>query len=106
MSDSLFDLEQPGEEGGSTQQNMLIRDEQVVQIREQFNRLGIDNQNERQEVIESAAFRPVASLRELTAVEARRIITRLRERTPKASPVGPAGSSWDNREEDTWIDKL
>lgn len=106
MSDSLFDLQSPPVGGDSAQQEMAIRNEQVVRIREQFDRLGIDDQKQRQELIESAAFRPVASLRDLTAVEARRIITRLMERSSKPSTLRSGGSSWDNREEDTWIDKL
>ncbi|WP_281444406.1 hypothetical protein [Paenarthrobacter nicotinovorans] len=62
------------------------------------------NQNDRRALIESVVVREVASLRELKAVDARRILQRI-EGLHSRKPAS-AGSAWDNREEDTWIDKL
>jgi DNA polymerase-3 subunit epsilon len=58
---------------------------------------------ERQQAIESAAGRAVDSLRSLTSEEALRVLSALgQQRTPGQD----AGSAWDDREEDTWIDRL
>lgn len=78
--------------------------EQVSEIREAFDQAGIMEQDKRKALIESVVFRDVASLRELRAVESRRIIVRIRQRA-SAGPK-PIGSAWETREEDTWIDKL
>jgi DNA polymerase-3 subunit epsilon len=81
-----------------------IKPEQIDEIRDAFDKAGVASQDERRALVESVVVREVASLRELRAIEARRIlqlITGLRSRNPAAT-----GSAWDNREEDTWIDKL
>lgn len=106
MSDHEFSLFDIPETAAPTTPSVLpelpIRDEQVQEIRAAFDRAGIVEQDARKELIESVTLRQVASLRELRAVEARRIITRIDDTVkPKAT-----GSSWDTREEDTWIDKL
>lgn len=83
---------------------MPIRPEQVQQIREAFDRTGIAEQEQRKTLINSVIIRDVASLRELRAVEVRRILAAIEQR----SAVKPEsrGSAWDDREEETWIDKL
>lgn len=106
MSDnhlSLFDVpETDTPHTPSTLPDLPIRDGQVREIREAFEDAGIAGQGARKSLIESVVMRDVASLRELRAVEARRVIQRINDTgKPKAQ-----GSSWDTREEDTWIDKL
>lgn len=60
---------------------------------------------ERKDIIESCTFpRSVVNIRELYAKDVRPILRRIHERNSNKSPV--VGSAWDNREEDTWIDKL
>lgn len=81
-----------------------IKTEQIQAIRDAFARAGVGSQDDRKALIESVVVREVASLRELKAVEARRIIQRI-EGLDSPRPTS-AGSAWDNREEDTWIDKL
>lgn len=62
------------------------------------------SQDDREALIESVVVREVASLRELKAVDARRILQRIDGlRGTKPASIG---SAWDNREDDTWIDKL
>jgi hypothetical protein len=103
MTDSLFEIDAP--EGQVPQQHMPITDGQIAQIREAFADAGIHEQNERKAVIESCVVRGVSSLRDLYATEAYRVLNLLRQRKD-ARPKTVGGSAWDNREEDTWIDKL
>ena len=98
----LFDLEDQAEE--KTFEEPLISEEQVASIRGAFEQAGITSMEERQEVIESCTARPVANIRELQARDVRRVLKRIAERQNHQKPV--SGSSWDTREEDTWIDKL
>lgn len=100
----LFDLGQEPTQTPSFEEP-LITDQQVQSIREAFQFAGITSMEERQELIESCTARPVSSIRELEGRDFRRVLKRIRERQqgPKA---GGTGSAWDNRDEDTWIDKL
>lgn len=86
-----------------------IRDEQIAQIREAFAASGIEDMAARRELVESCVQRPTESLRDLRATDVRFILERLKLR-PKTTGDGSspeaAGSSWDQREEDTWIDRL
>ncbi|WP_400160568.1 hypothetical protein [Arthrobacter sp. BPSS-3] len=103
MTDSLFEIEAP--EGEVPLKHMLITDGQVAQIRAAFAEAGIHEQNERKAVIESCVVRAVSSLRDLYSTDAHRVLNLLRQRRD-GRPTTVVGSVWDNREEDTWIDKL
>lgn len=103
MSDSLFEIDMPKIQ--SSLEHMIITEDQVVQIRAAFADAGIDDQDERKAFIESCTARRVNSLRELYASDAQRLLGRIRERKD-ARPKTLGGSAWDNREEDTWIDRL
>lgn len=106
VTDALFNLgpdKEPAENGGPAQQP--IRDDQVLAIREAFAAAGIEGQEQRQQIVQSAAVRPIASLRELYAHEARRVLQRIQE-SAAARPRAAGASAWELREEDTWIDKL
>lgn len=81
-----------------------FKTEQIQAIRDAFDRAGVGSQDDRKALIESVVVREVASLRELKAVEARRIIQRIEGL--RSAKLTSAGSAWDQREEDTWIDKL
>lgn len=99
----LFEINEP-----APSPNVLapipIKSEQVQAIRDAFEKAGVVSQDDRKALIESVVVREVASLRELNAVDARRILQRIEGlRSPKPTSTG---SAWDNREEDTWIDKL
>ncbi|UOD83478.1 hypothetical protein [Paenarthrobacter ureafaciens] len=98
----LFDM--PNTPAPSPLEYLPISQEQVQAIREAFDEAGIEGQDERRSLVNSVITREVATLRELHSVEVRRVLTSIKRYThvkPKAS-----GSVWDNREEDTWIDKL
>lgn len=84
---------------------LMIRNDQVVAIREAFRSAGIDSQERRQEIAQSCVLRPLASLRELTAAEAHRVLKRIFENST-AKPRAAGASDWDLREDETWIDKL
>lgn len=81
-----------------------IRQDQVENIRLAFGDAGINSQHERKALVEAAAARDVPSLRHLTAIEGRRVLSRIKER--KVASPETNGSSWDMREEDTWIDRM
>lgn len=81
-----------------------IRRDQVENIRRAFEDAGINTQHERKALVEAAARRDVPSLRHLTAIEGRRVLNRIKER--KVASPKTNGSSWDMREEDTWIDRM
>jgi hypothetical protein len=106
VTDALFNI---GPDDEPTQSSGLaehpIRDDQVAAIREAFTAAGINNQDRRQELAQSCVVRPLASLRELTAAEAHRVLRRIKA-DAAAQPRAAGASAWDLREEDTWIDKL
>lgn len=58
---------------------------------------------ERQAAIETAVGREVSSLRALTQEEALSILNQFGQEPSKGSS---SGSAWDDREQDTWIDRL
>lgn len=99
---SLFEVEAPGT--STTQAPLPVRPEQITDIRDAFRQAGITDQHQRKEIVESVAFRSVASLNDLQAVEAHRILKVIKGM--QTSKPNREGSAWDNREEDTWIDKL
>lgn len=99
---SLFEVEAPGT--STIQAPLPVRPEQIAEIRDAFDRAGITDQDQRKEIVESVAFRSVARLRDLQAVEAHRILKVIKGM--QTSKPDRKGSAWDNREEDTWIDKL
>lgn len=106
VTDALFNIgpeEEPAPSAGLAEHP--IRDDQVAAIREAFTSAGIDNQDRRQEIAQSCVVRPLASLRELTAAEAHRVLKRIKA-DAAAKPRPEGASAWDLREEDTWIDKL
>lgn len=99
----LFEID-----GSAPSPNVLaplpIKPEQIQEIRDAFEKAGVASQDARRALIESVVLREVASLRELKAVEARRILQRINGL--RSSNPATTGSAWDNREEDTWIDRL
>lgn len=99
---SLFgdEPEKPAEaEAGPTP----IADWIVQRLREGLDARGLASMTERQRMIESAAGRPVESLRSLTYQEGLRVLAVLDQGEPDRRS---SGTAWDDREEDTWIDRL
>jgi DNA polymerase-3 subunit epsilon len=80
-----------------------IADWQVDLLRKALDARGLTSMDDRQRAIESAAGRSVESLRALTHDEGLQVLSRLGQQ----SSAGPSTTSkWDDREEDTWIDRL
>lgn len=82
----------------------LISPEQIASIRNAFDSAGIADMAERQEVIQSCVIRRISNIRELYSREVRQVLARIEGWGRKSESA--TGSAWDNREEDTWIDKL
>ena len=82
-----------------------IADWQIEQLRRALDTNGVTDMAARQQVIEQLAGRPVASLRQLKSPEARTLLEQLQARSASAAPRSQA-STWDDRDQDTWIDKL
>lgn len=82
-----------------------IRPDQIQEIRQAFQDAELNDQVQRKVLVESVAARQVNSLRELSALEGHRVIRRLQSSLSNTAKES-GGSAWDNREEETWIDKL
>lgn len=105
MSEQLFDLTPNGNSAAETPTvEPPISESQVQRLREAFASAGIHSMEERQSLIESCIIRSVESIRQLRARDVRPILKRIEERAK--GPRQTTGSAWDDREEETWIDKL
>jgi hypothetical protein len=80
-----------------------IADWQIDLLRKALDARGLVTMADRQHAVESAAGRAVESLRALTHDEAMRVLTQLGQ-----APASDrrTTSAWDDRDEDTWIDRL
>lgn len=108
MSDSLFGEQDPFEPlpaptAGRTTDSLA--DWQVTQLRQALDAQGLDSMADRQRVVEELVGRPVASLRELTYAEARALAESLASRRGRPGS-GAQRSAWEDRDGDTWIDRL
>lgn len=101
--DALFSWEPTGVKPELIER-MKIRDYQVVEIRQALNDVGVVTQDERKDLIQACASRPLDGLRDLYADEVQGVLVRIR--ASGSVPEQRTGSAWDNRDEDTWIDKL
>ncbi|HEY1132968.1 MAG TPA: hypothetical protein VGE77_00190 [Nocardioides sp.] len=79
-----------------------VADWQVDLLRTALDKRGLTSLAERQQTVELHAGRSLGSLRELTSEEAFTVLTALGGTADRSS----AGSLWDDREDDTWIDRL
>ncbi|WP_307091533.1 hypothetical protein [Arthrobacter sp. B2I5] len=105
MDENTFDLFLEADQATSqVLEDLPIRERQVQQLREAFTAAGIDSMDDRRAIIESCTIRQVDSIGDLLARDVRPILRRIEERSLPAKQI--SGSAWDNREEDTWIDKL
>jgi DNA polymerase-3 subunit epsilon len=101
---SLFDDDaSPDEPTPPVATEAAIADWLVNDIRTALTTRGLTTMAERQEAIEAVVERPVESLRSLTRAEALRVLSSLASAT---APQTDSGSAWDDRDEDTWIDRL
>ncbi|MDQ0148039.1 hypothetical protein [Pseudarthrobacter niigatensis] len=99
----LFDLPRAGIASPAIE-DVPISPEQIASIRSALDKAGIVSMAERQEVIQSCVIRSISNIRELYSRDVRQVLARIEGWGSKSEPT--SGSAWDNREEDTWIDKL
>lgn len=109
MSDdgALFGDDEPAPEpkSGTTPQPRGLADWQVSQLRSALDTSGVTEMTARRQLVERLVGRPVPSLRDLTFSEAIELHQELRNQV--RSPASkPPRSSWEDRSEDTWIDRL
>ncbi|MGY1621044.1 hypothetical protein ACI789_02460 [Geodermatophilus sp. SYSU D00965] len=100
---SLFGDDQPQKPAQSASAEAPIADWLVDSLREALTARGLITMAERQQAIEAAAGRSVDSLRSPTRAEALRALSQL---TPTTASQTRSTSTWDDRDEDTWIDRL
>ena len=100
---SLFGDDQSDEPVQPVRTEVSIPDWLVDSLREALTARGLTTMDQRQEAIEAAAGRSVESLRALTRAEAMRVLEQL---SPASASEKGSTSSWDDRDEDTWIDRL
>lgn len=99
---SLFG-DEPESPASQTDGPLPISDWLVDKLRQALDAEGLTSMVERRTRIEGAAGRPVSSLRALTYQEGVRVLSSI---TQDASVRDGAKSAWDDREDDTWIDRL
>ncbi|WP_429462431.1 hypothetical protein [Microbacterium sp. ZKA21] len=78
---------------------------QRVEIRNLFAALDISTAREQFELVHVLVGARIQSVADLDATKAAALVPRLRKRVESQSRQS-TGSSWDDREEDTWIDNL
>lgn len=100
---SLFDLELE-EPQPSQIVEKPISAEQIVQLKQAFEAHGFSDSAKQGEIVRSCVVRQFDSFEQLLSRDVRPILRLIEERATSRGPV--SGSAWDNREEDTWIDKL
>lgn len=105
MSDAeftLFDLDAP-EPVAAVETS--ISPEQIRKLQAAFSEAGLVSAEGQKELVRTCVVRPIESLFDLRPGDLRPIFNRISERAwTKPKPTG--GSTWDNRDEETWIDKL
>lgn len=100
----LFAVEDSSKPAPRQLEEIMISDEQIMIIRQAFDNAKISDMSDRQEIIQSCMIRPISNIRKLYAREVAVVLRRIASAASADEPM--TGSAWDNREEDTWIDKL
>lgn len=100
----LFEVQLDADPVPERLEEMLISEEQIAMLRRAFDEAKISDMSERQALIQGCMIRPIATIRQLYARELNVVMRRIASAGNSSAPM--TGSAWDNREEDTWIDKL
>ncbi|WP_406032200.1 hypothetical protein OG801_27310 [Nocardioides sp. NBC_00163] len=77
---------------------------QIEQLRTALDNLGVTEMSERQMVVEEIIGHSITALKDLTYDKVRPLLEGLHAR--KAASPSSSSSAWDERDEDTWIDRL
>lgn len=99
----LFDLKAPA---SVLLEDIPITFEQVQEIQGAFAKAGIAGASEQRRIVQSCTIRRIVKLDDLLSKEVRPILKRIADYQQGRLEPQPQGSAWDNREVDTWIDKL
>ncbi len=100
---SLFDDEREPEDVPATP--AMMTESQRAEIRSLFNALGIQTAREQFDFVAEATGTRITSVLELDAPTANVLISRLRGRVAAHGRTF-TGNAWEDRTEDTWIDRL
>jgi len=100
---SLFGDDAPNVPVEAAHAETPIADWQVGLLRKALDARGLTTMVDRRRAIESAAGRAVESLRALRHDEVMRVLSQLGEAPASGRRTT---STWDDRDEDTWIDRL
>lgn len=110
MDDALFNLDSTDQQppkNDSSHLHIRASETEIDRIRTTFANTKITAQDERKLFIENTLGREVSSLREILSHEVPRVIYRLNDIIIATQSSKASGrSAWDDREEETWIDKL
>lgn len=98
--DSLFADPRPVQPRPRTAETDGIAEWQITALRKALDGAGAVTMEQRSELVQRLAGRPVAALRDLTIAEARAVVEGL------AGRQDPTGDHWAGRDGDTWIDRL
>lgn len=101
--DGLFDIPAAKPEAAA-RLDSPISPRQVQQLRSAFDGAEIMSMDERQKIIQQSTGRQVENIRLLFSREVMAILSHI-DRTGRRVETA-RNSAWDDREEDTWIDKL
>ena len=101
--DGLFDLPTTTPEAAANLDSP-ISPRQVEQVRAAFEGASITSMDERQRIIQESTGRPVENIRQLLSREVMSILSQIDRTGQRVAKT--QSSAWDDREEDTWIDKL
>lgn len=101
--DGLFDLPD-AKPVPAASPDSPITPRQVEQLRAAFKAAAISSMDERQQIIQQSTGRQVENIRLLFSREVISILSNI-DRTGRRVEK-TRSSAWDDRDEDTWIDKL
>lgn len=103
---TLFEVEVAIARESSASAVAPISDDQVVALRGALDAAGLREMAVRRGLIERLLGRSVNSLRDLSASDARILATKLNSLYPSERPQTVRASAWDDRDDETWIDRL
>jgi hypothetical protein len=99
----LFGDDQPADPLAGGRAPSPIADWQIDLLRKALDARGLISMEDRQRAVQDAAGRPIESLRSLTHDEGMQVLKHLGQ---KQAAGRSETSAWDDRGEDTWIDRL
>lgn len=84
---------------------LMMADSQRGEIRELLGQLGVTSARSQFDLVYELTTKRIASVAELDFATAQTLIRRLRNKVQNQGRAN-SGNAWDDREDDTWIDKL